>query len=100
MKIIAITACPTGIAHTYMAADKLRKEAQKRGVFLKVETQGAMGIENLLSASDIAQCDLVLIASDIEIEQKERFAYSKQVQVSIEEVLTNVSAVLDRCLRS
>ncbi|GAA5646126.1 MULTISPECIES: PTS fructose transporter subunit IIB [Vibrio] len=99
MKIIAVTACPTGIAHTYMAADALKKEATKRGLCLKVETQGAMGIENPLSVSDIAQCDLVLIASDIDIEQRERFHGSKIMSASIEEVLTNVVAVIDRCLK-
>ena len=46
MKIVAITACPTGIAHTYMAADALLKEAHKMNIQIKVETQGAMGIEN------------------------------------------------------
>ncbi|MGF1742754.1 PTS fructose transporter subunit IIB [Vibrio profundum] len=97
MKIIAVTACPTGIAHTYMAADALKKEAQKQQMCVKVETQGAMGIENALSAHDIAQSDLVLIASDVEIEQRERFSSCKVMQVSIEDVLTNVGAVLARC---
>ena len=73
MKILAVTACPTGIAHTYMAAEALQKAADKLGLKIKVETQGAMGLENVLTAREIAGADLVLIASDIEIEQKERF---------------------------
>ncbi|MDG3085635.1 fructose PTS transporter subunit IIB [Vibrio hannami] len=99
MKIVAVTACPTGIAHTYMAADALKKEAHQRHIQMKVETQGAMGIENPLNASDIANADLVLIASDIEVEQRARFTGSKIHCVTIEEVLIDASKVLDRCLQ-
>ena len=53
MKIVAVTACPTGIAHTYMAAEQLEKTAKAMGHTIRVETQGAMGIENELSAKDI-----------------------------------------------
>jgi PTS system fructose-specific IIB component len=56
MKIIAVTACPTGIAHTYMAAEALQKAAAALGLKIKVETQGAMGMENSLTARDIAEC--------------------------------------------
>ncbi|WP_162048011.1 PTS fructose transporter subunit IIB [Vibrio taketomensis] len=93
MKIVAVTACPTGIAHTYMAADALVKAAAKFNVQIKVETQGAMGIENQLTHQDIAQADRILIVSDIEIEQAGRFAGTDQVQISIEDVLLNVDKV-------
>jgi PTS system fructose-specific IIB component len=99
MRIIAITACPTGIAHTYMAADVLREEAKKLNIHIKVETQGAMGIEDELKAADVAQADVVLIASDIEIEHRERFNKSRVIEVTIEEVLINASSVLKRCLK-
>lgn len=99
MKIVAVTACPTGIAHTYMAADALSKEAQKMKIQIKVETQGAMGIENQLNSADITHADIVLIASDIEIEQRARFTGSKIHCVTIEEVLTDVSSVLAHCQR-
>tara|TARA_R110001583_G_scaffold112917_4_gene263118 strand:- start:5493 stop:5795 length:303 start_codon:yes stop_codon:yes gene_type:complete len=100
MKIVAVTACPTGIAHTYMAADLLCKQAQKMNIHIKVETQGAMGIENQLSVLDIERADSVLIASDIEIEQPERFIGCKYKKVSIEAVLTDVSGVLAFCQES
>lgn len=99
MKIVAVTACPTGIAHTYMAADALRKEAQKMKIQIKVETQGAMGIENQLNSADITHADIVLIASDIEIEQRARFTGSKIHCVTIEQVLTDVSSILAHCQR-
>lgn len=94
MKILAVTACPTGIAHTYMAAEALQSAADKLGLKIKVETQGAMGLENVLTARDIAGADLVLIASDIEIEQKERFLGCTVRQVSLESVLLDAAAVL------
>ena len=53
-KIVAITACPTGVAHTYMAAAALEKSAKELGVYIKVETQGASAPENVLTATDIA----------------------------------------------
>ncbi|SON49490.1 PTS fructose transporter subunit IIB [Vibrio tapetis] len=97
MRIVAVTACPTGIAHTYMAADVLTKAATKESTTIKVETQGAMGIENQLSSQDIARADVVLIASDIEIENRARFTGCKIHCVTIEEVLTDVASVLERC---
>ncbi|MCW8334105.1 PTS fructose transporter subunit IIB [Vibrio paucivorans] len=93
MKIVAVTACPTGIAHTYMAADALTKAAPKHKVHIKVETQGAMGIENPLNPQDIAHADKVLIVSDIEIEQMARFEGKTCVQLPIEDVLLNVDKV-------
>lgn len=94
MKILAVTACPTGIAHTYMAAEALQKAADKLGLKIKVETQGAMGLENVLTARNIAAAELVIIASDIEIEQKERFLGCALHQVSLEAVLLDAVAVL------
>lgn len=94
MKIVAVTACPTGIAHTYMAAEALQKAATALGLKIKVETQGAMGMENMLTARDIAAAELVLIASDIEIEQKDRFLGCRTHQVRLETVLLNAQAVL------
>ncbi|WP_022942164.1 PTS fructose transporter subunit IIB [Psychromonas hadalis] len=93
MKIIAVTACPTGIAHTYMAADALIKSAHKHNVQIKVETQGAMGIENQLTSYDINHADKILIVSDIEIEQFSRFDLKNIIRVSIEDVLLDVEKV-------
>ena len=62
MRVVAITACPTGIAHTYMAADKLTETAKKLGITIKVETQGAMGVENRLTDQDVERADIVICA--------------------------------------
>jgi fructose PTS system EIIBC or EIIC component len=65
MKLVAVTACPTGIAHTYMAAEKLEKVAKKLGHTIKVETQGAMGIENELTQAEVDEADAAILATDI-----------------------------------
>ncbi|EKK1884482.1 PTS fructose transporter subunit IIBC [Salmonella enterica] len=67
-KIVAVTACPTGVAHTFMAAEALEIEARKRGDWIKVETRGSVGAKNTLTAEEIAQADVVIIAADIELD--------------------------------
>ncbi len=96
MKIVAVTACPTGIAHTYMAAEQLEKTAKSLGHQIKVETQGAMGIENELSAKDIREADIALFAVDIDVEQRERFNGKKIIQVPVQEAIKNPKAVLEK----
>lgn len=66
-KIVAITACPTGVAHTFMAAEALEEEGKKRGHQIKVETRGSVGAKNQLTDQEIADADLVIIAADIEV---------------------------------
>jgi fructose-specific phosphotransferase system IIB component len=94
MKIVAVTACPTGIAHTYMAAEQLERAAKAAGHTIRVETQGAMGIENELAAKDIKDADVAIFAVDIEVEKLERFDGKKTVRVSVSEAIKNPKAVL------
>jgi fructose-specific phosphotransferase system IIB component len=94
MKIVAITACPTGIAHTYMAAEQLEKTAKAMGHQIKVETQGAMGIENELTSTDIQQSDVIVFAVDIAVEQAERFFGRKIVQVTVQEAIKDPKGVM------
>ncbi|KFE41059.1 fructose-specific PTS transporter subunit EIIC [Staphylococcus agnetis] len=68
MKIVAVTSCPNGIAHTYMAQEKLEQAAQELGIDIKVETQGGVGVENRLSAKEIAEADGVIIAADRQVD--------------------------------
>ena len=93
MRIVAVTACPTGIAHTYMAAEQLEKTAKKLGHTIKVETQGAMGIENELSQSEIDAADTAILAADIAIEKVERFARVRKVQVPVQAALKDPAAI-------
>jgi fructose-specific phosphotransferase system IIB component len=94
MKIVAVTACPTGIAHTYMAAEQLEKTAKAKGHTIKLETQGAMGIENELTKADIAAADVAIFAVDIEVEKKERFDGKKVIKVGVAEAIKNPLGVL------
>ena len=96
MKIVAVTACPTGIAHTYMAAEQLEKAARSLVHQIKLETQGAMGIENELTAADVRNADLVIFAVDIEVEKKDRFEGKKILKVGVGEAIKNPAAVLAR----
>ena len=72
-KIVAATGCPTGIAHTYMAQEALEQAAKRKGVSIKVETHGQVGIENELTPEEIKNADAVIIAADKDV-QAERFA--------------------------
>lgn len=96
MKIVAVTACPTGIAHTYMAAEQLEKTAKSLGHQIKVETQGAMGIENELGDNDIRQAQIAIFAVDIEIEKRERFDKVKFIQVPVQDAIKDPLGVFRR----
>ena len=93
MKIVAVTACPTGIAHTYMAAEQLEKAAKKLGHTIKVETQGAMGIENKLTEGEISAASVAIFAVDIAIEEPERFDHIRKIKVSVQTAMKNPEAV-------
>ncbi|HET6841413.1 MAG TPA: PTS fructose transporter subunit IIB [Candidatus Angelobacter sp.] len=96
MKIVAITACPTGIAHTYMAAARLEKVAKDMGHQIKVETQGALGIENELTAADILDAQVAIFAVDINVEGRERFNGMKVIEVPLQEAIRNTKAIFER----
>ncbi|URT70575.1 PTS fructose transporter subunit IIABC [Cytobacillus firmus] len=83
-KILAVTACPVGIAHTYMAAENLQKAGEALGVDIKVETQGSIGVENALSEQDIAEADGIIIAADKEV-PKERFAGKRVIVTGVQD---------------
>ena len=94
MKIVAVTACPTGVAHTYMAAARLEKAAKRLGHAIKVETQGSMGIENALSADDVAGADVVLLAAGIAVRDRERFAGKRVVEVAVQDAIKDPDRIL------
>ena len=98
MNFVAVTACPTGIAHTYMAAEKLEKAGKALGHHIKVETQGAMGIENELTEADISAADCVIFAVDIAVEQRERFDGKKIITVPVKDAIMDPNAVLAKAL--
>lgn len=82
--VLAVTACPTGIAHTYMARDALKKQADKMGVKIKVETNGSGGIKNHLTQQDIERATGVIVAADVHVET-DRFDGKNVVEVPVAE---------------
>ena len=81
MKIVGIAACTSGIAHTYIAKEKLIRAAQEAGHEVHIETQGTIGTEDELTSQDIAAADIVSNAADIAVSGKERFKGKKTIEI-------------------
>ena len=95
MKFVAVTACPTGIAHSQMGAENLEQEAERRGHDIKVEIQGAMGAENELTAEDIAEADAAIIAADTSV-NPDRFEDLPLVKGTIKAAVNDVEGLMDQ----
>ncbi|MFI9203275.1 fructose-specific PTS transporter subunit EIIC [Streptomyces sp. NPDC053048] len=93
--LIAVTACPTGIAHTYMAAEKLVQAAEALGHDIKVETQGSIGAENVLSDEDVRRADGVIIAADKDVDRA-RFAGKRVLVVGVAEGIHHAEQLIER----
>ncbi len=96
-KILAVTACPTGIAHTYMAAEKLSGRAKERGINLKVETNGSSGVKNRLSDAEIAEADAIIVAADTKVEMA-RFDGKPVIQTQVGKAIYETDQLLDRAV--
>jgi len=96
-RLVAVTACPTGIAHTFMAAEALKRAAAVIGHEIKVETQGSLGTKEALSAQDIANADAVIIAADVHV-ATDRFGSKPIHTVSTAEAIRNTKAVIEQAL--
>lgn len=94
MKIVGIAACTVGIAHTYIAQEKLETAGKNAGYDIKIETQGTIGVENELTAEEIAAADIVLLAVDVKISGEERFAGKKVVKVSTETAIKSPNKLI------
>lgn len=95
LKFVAVTACPTGIAHTYMAAEKLQQAADELGVDMKVETQGSIGAENVLSDNDVREADGVIIAADKEVD-RDRFAGKRVLSTGVADGIHKPKELIER----
>lgn len=98
MKIVGVTACIAGIAHTYMAQAALEKAAKAKGYECKIETQGSMGIENELTSSDIRDADVVIIGSDINVEEIERFDDKKVYRTTVADCVAEPDKVVEKAI--
>lgn len=95
--IIGVTACPTGIAHTYMAAESLTKTAQEMGYKVKIETNGSTGVKNALTAEDIAKADGIIVAADKKVEM-DRFLGKKVVIVPVVQAMKRPKELIEESL--
>lgn len=98
MKILAITSCPNGIAHTYMAAENLQKAAAKLGIEMKVETQGSIGVENQLTEQEIREADGIIIAADKTV-VKDRFVGKKLLVVGVQDGIRRPEELIQRVMK-
>lgn len=96
-RIVAVTACPTGVAHTFMAAEAIETEAKKRGWWVKVETRGSVGAGNAITPEEVAQADLVIIAADIEVDLA-KFAGKPMYRTSTGLALKKTAQELDKAV--
>ncbi|MGL9731012.1 PTS fructose transporter subunit IIB [Enterococcus sp. DIV0756] len=95
MKILSVTACAAGVAHTFMAAESIEKAAKEHGHEIKVETQGAIGIENRLTEEEINAADAVLLTTDIPIRERDRFAASNIFNVSSTAMIKSANKIIE-----
>ncbi|VEA68582.1 EIIBC-Fru [Serratia rubidaea] len=92
-----MTACPTGVAHTFMAAEAIESEAKKRGWWVKVETRGSVGAGNAITPEEVAEADLVLVAADIEVDL-DKFAGKPMYRTTTGLALKKTAQELDKAL--
>ena len=97
IQILAVTACPTGIAHTFMAAESLEQHAKKRGITIKVETNGSGGAKNVLTADEIAKADGIIVAADKNVAMA-RFDGKKVVITKVADGINKADELIDRAL--
>ncbi|MBF1093878.1 fructose PTS transporter subunit IIB [Solobacterium moorei] len=100
MKLVAVSACTAGIAHTYMTQEAIEQECKKRGIDCKVETQGGMGINNELEQDEVDAADVVILAIAIGIEGDERFDEKrdagKVIEVDPTQAIKDIKKLIDR----
>jgi len=98
MKIIAVTSCPVGMAHTYMASAALKKAAEKLGAQIKVETQGFMGIQDRITQQDIEEADVLILAADVALMEGERFSNLPTLHTTTSKIIKNSEALIKEAM--
>ena len=97
VKILAVTSCPTGIAHTYMAAEGIEKAAKVRNCFIKVETRGSGGAKNVLTDQEIQEADCIIVAADAQVPM-ERFDGKKLIECQVSDGISKADALVERAI--
>ncbi|MGN1181954.1 MAG: PTS fructose-like transporter subunit IIB [Faecalibacillus sp.] len=99
MKIVGVTSCPSGVAHTYLAAEALILSGEKYGVEVLIETQGGAGIENRLQKKDIKEAVCVILTNDIAIMEVERFKGKKVLKVSVSDIIKKSDSIIGQIVQ-
>lgn len=99
MKLLAITSCPAGIAHTYMAAESLQMAAKAMGLEMKVETRGSVGVENEITLEDIQEAHAIIIAADTNVD-RERFQSLTIIDASVQDAIKNAKSLIEKAANS
>jgi len=99
MKLLAITSCPTGIAHTYMAAEALQIAAKAKGIEMKVETRGSVGVENEITMQDIKEAHAIIIAADTNVD-RDRFQGLTIIDSNVQEAIKNPKGLIEKAAHS
>lgn len=97
-RILAVTSCPTGIAHTYMAAEGLEKAAKAKNCFIKVETRGSGGAKNVLTEQEIQEADCIIIAADAQVPM-ERFHGKKLIECQVSDGISKADQLIERAIK-
>lgn len=98
VKILAVTSCPTGIAHTYMAAEGIEKAAKEKNCFVKIETRGSGGAKNVLTAKEIEEADCIIVAADAQVPM-DRFDGKKVIECQVSDGISKAGELLDRAIK-
>lgn len=98
VKVLAVTACPTGIAHTYMAADALKKKAEQLGIWIKVETNGSGGVKHELTAQEIEEATAIIVAADKQVEM-DRFKGKVVIEVPVAQGIRHAEELLKQAVQ-
>ena len=98
VKILAVTSCPTGIAHTYMAAEGIEKAAKEKNCFVKIETRGSGGAKNVLTAKEIEEADCIIVAAGAQVPM-DRFDGKKVIECQVSDGISKAGELLDRAIK-
>lgn len=96
MNIVAVTSCPSGVAHTYMSAEALEKAFREAGHNIKVETQGSIGTENKLTSEEVSKADYVILTNDVAINGEERFKGKTIIRIATGDAIKKSPAIVKK----
>lgn len=98
MKIIAVTSCPVGMAHTYMASAALKKAAEKLGAQIKVETQGFMGVQDRITPEDVKEANVLILATDVALMEGERFTDLPTIKTTTSKLIKDSETIVQEAI--